>query len=100
MKVGLSYWGFCEEFRSSTIANTPDGHRYGRPVLVNALTSRGHEVIALQKRRETVPYPLLTYSDAYPDLDVVFFEWRWPTYKNSGLNRFEPDLDRQAALLD
>jgi hypothetical protein len=42
----------------------------------------------------------LTYSDGFPDLDVVFFEWRWATYKNSGLNKFEPDLDRQTAMLD
>jgi len=100
LKIGLSYWGFCEDFNASVIANTPDGHRYGRPVLVNALNSRGHEVIALQERREAVPYPLLTYDAGYPDLDVVFFEWRWPTYKNSGENKFETDLDRQTALLD
>ncbi len=97
-KIGLSYWGFCEDI--SVVANTPDGHRYGRPVLVNALTARGHDVIALQEMRETTPYPALTYDTGYPDLDVVFFEWRWPTYKNSGPNRFEPDLDRQTALLD
>jgi len=100
LKIGLSYWGFCEDFRASVVANTPDGHRYGRPVLVDALAARGHDVIALQKRRENVPYPQLTYTDGFPDLDVVFFEWRWPTYKNSGLDRFEPDLARQTALLD
>ena len=99
-KIGLSYWGFCEDFNASHIANTPDGHRYGRPVLVNALTSRGHDVIALQDRREKIPYPVLAYDSGFPDLDVVFFEWRWPTYKNSGPDHFEPDLDRQIALLD
>ena len=98
--IGLSYWGFCEDFSSSIIANTPDGHRYGRPVLVDALTARGHSVIALQDQRESVPYPNLTYDTGFPNLDVLFFEWRWPTYKNSGENKFEPDLDRQIALLD
>lgn len=100
-RIGLSYWGFCEDFNSSIIANTPDGHRYGRPVLVDALLARGHEVIALQKRREVEPYPGLTYNEGeLPDLDVVFVEWRWPTYKNSGPNKFEPDLDRQVEILD
>ncbi len=100
-RIGLSYWGFCEDFNASVIANTPDGHRYGRPVLVDALRARGHEVIALQAQREAEPYPGLTYdSDGFPDLDVVFVEWRWPTYKNSGPDKFEPDLDRQMALLD
>ena len=100
MKIGLSYWGFCEDFNSSNVANTPDGHRYGRPVLVDALTHRGHSVIALQDMREAEPYPTLSYDDGFPDVDIVFFEWRWPTYKNSGINKFEPDLDRQHALLD
>ena len=98
MKVGISYWGFCED--ASLVANTPDGHRYGRPILVNALASRGHEVIALQQRRELTPYPTLVYSSGFPDLDILFIEWRWPTYKNSGDNKFEPDLDRQIELLD
>jgi hypothetical protein len=100
-RIGLSYWGFCENFNTSVVANTPDGHRYGRPVLVDALRARGHEVIALQGRRETEPYSGLAYeSEGYPDLDALFIEWRWPTYKNSGQNKFEPDLDRQIELLD
>lgn len=100
-RIGLSYWGFCENFSESVVANTPDGHRYGRPILVNALQSRGHEIVALQTRREVEPYPGLVYDHAgLPDLDVLFIEWRWPTYKNSGDSKFEPDLDRQIQLLD
>lgn len=98
MKIGLSYWGFCESF--SSVANTPDGHRYGRPVLVDSLVDRGHEVVALQQQREDEPYHNLTYDMGLPDLDVVFLEWRWPTYKNSGQHKFEPDLDRQIELLN
>ncbi len=99
-RIGLSYWGFCEDFDSCNIANTPDGHRYGRRLLVDTLVSRGHEVFALQQRREPVPYKNLTYSEGLPDLDVVFLEWRWPIYKNSGPDKFEPDLDRQKELLN
>ena len=99
MKIGISYWGYCEKFEDCKVAETPDGHRYGRPILVDELIKRGHEVIALQPRREGNPYPGLTYSLDYPDLDALFVEWRWPTYKNSGSNKFEPDLDRQEQLL-
>lgn len=98
LRIGLSYWGFCES--RSAIANTPDGHRYGRPILVDALTARGHQVVALQQRRETEPYKNLTYDDGLPELDVVFLEWRWPTYKNFGPKKFEPDLERQTKLLN
>jgi len=101
LKIGISYWGFCEKFSDCNVANTPDGHRYGRPVLVDDLTKRGHQVYAMQQKREILSYPNLTYADGYfPDLDVLFVEWRWPIYKNSGPDKFEPDLDRQTELLD
>jgi hypothetical protein len=99
MKLGISYWGFCEPFEASREAKTPDGHRYGRPIMVDNLISRNHEVYALQARREAVPYKGIKYDEGYPDLDILFVEWRWPTYKNSGQNKFEPDLDRQYELL-
>ena len=104
MIVGFSYWGFCEKFNNCNVANTPDGHRYGRPVFVDELLSRGHEVIALQKRRERQRYRTMQYADSppwdFPELDILFVEWRWPTYKNSGPQKFEYDLDRQTELLD
>ena len=99
MKIGISYWGFCESFESSKEAKTPDGHRYGRPIMVDTLIDRGHDVYALQQQREATPYPGLKYDDGFPDLDILFVEWRWKTYKNSGPDKFEPDLDRQFALL-
>lgn len=101
MNVGLSYWGFCEKFEDSKEAKTPDGHRYGRPIFVDAMREAGHNVIALQRQRELKQYPGLIYpADDFPDIDVLFIEWRWPTYKNSGPDKFEPDLDRQTELLD
>ena len=101
MRVGFSYWGFCEKFSDCNVANTPDGHRYGRPVFVDEILSRGHQVYALQEKRESFAYPGILYAhDRFPEVDVVFMEWRWPTYKNSGDKKFEPDLDRQTALLD
>lgn len=99
MKLGISYWGFCESFEASREAKTPDGHRYGRPIMVDHMIQRGHEVYALQQRRESMPYPGVKYDEGLPDIDVLFVEWRWPTYKNSGPKKFEPDLDRQTELL-
>jgi hypothetical protein len=58
-------------------------------------------VIALQQQRELTPYPGLVYEcDTYPELDILFVEWRWPTWKNSGPQAFESDLQRQTALVD
>ena len=99
MRIGISYWGFCEAFGTSSEAKTPDGHRYGRPIFVDSAKSAGHEVYALQPRREVKPYPGIVYHDGFPDLDVLFVEWRWPTHKNSGPNKFESDLQRQTELL-
>jgi hypothetical protein len=50
--------------------------------------------------REPVPYPGITYSTGFPDIDVLFVEWRFPTYKNSGKKPSEPDLMRQTELLN
>ena len=101
MRIGISYWGFCEGFKHSTVSNTPDGHRFGRPLLIDALLVKGHKVFALQSRRENERYQGISYNnDSFPDLDVLFLEWRWPTYKNSGAKKFEGDLDRQLELLD
>lgn len=99
MRIGISYWGFCEPFGTSGEAKTPDGHRYGRPIFVNAAVTSGHQIYALQKRREVVPYKNINYDEGFPDIDVLFVEWRWPTYKNSGENPAEPDLLRQNELL-
>ena len=99
MKLGISYWGFCESFESSREAKTPDGHRYGRPIMVDSLVKKNHEVYSLQERRESAPYPGIRYDLGFPDIDILFVEWRWKTYKNSGQNKFEPDLDRQFELL-
>lgn len=102
MRVGISYWGFLENFEDSLVSNTPDGHRFGRPILVDELSKRGHAVYALQSRREKEEYSEvhLYESVRFPSIDVLLVEWRWPTYKNSGSNPAEPDLLRQEQLLN
>lgn len=105
MRLGFSYWGFCEDIRHSAVTNTPDGGRYTRPLLVKELIKLGVEVIALQPRREAKPIEGLTFDDGFPKLDALLIEWRWPTYKNDknhpdfGKRPYEPDLDRQTDLL-
>jgi hypothetical protein len=99
MRIGISYWGFCEPLGTSGEAKTPDGHRYGRPIFIAAAHAAGHQVYSLQSRREVVPYNNVKYDEGFPDIDVLFVEWRWPTYKNSGDKKSEPDLDRQNELI-
>ena len=101
MRVGFSYWGFLEKFDDCNVSQTPDGHRYGRPIFVEELWKRQHSIISLQKRREKKEFWGVEYdSSGFPDIDVLFLEWRWPTYKNWGPDKFEPDLVRQHQLLD
>lgn len=132
MRCAFSYWGLCQDFKShrfSTV-DTPDGNRYGRPIFVKELLKRGHSVIALQRRREeyesfglsaeqSMSYALngvldtaqprqqhLAEKDVFPDVDIVFLEWRWPTVKNDRTHaqhvaaRYEPDLDRQCEIIE
>ena len=103
MRIGYSYWGVCAslEQHRTELVNTPDGSRYVRPMLIDAMVAAGHQVYALQQRRESVPYPGLLYDSVnYPELDALLIEYRWPTYKNSGPTMFESDLQRQEALID
>lgn len=104
--VGLSYWGYCERLEDCTFADTPDGHRFGRPLMVDELIRRGYRVISLQQKREAKAYPGLGYNNELPDIDILFVEWRWKTHKNDKTHpkhdpdRYEPDFDRQVELLD
>jgi hypothetical protein len=118
IRCGISYWGICADFidHRDIHIDTPDGHRYGRPLLVKALKDAGHEVFALQQRREPSPFNGLQYAvdvthniddqSSFPDLDVIFLEWRWSTHKNDHTNPnfrtigYEPDLDRQREIIE
>jgi len=101
MKIGFSFWGFLAPFSKQTYVNTPDGTRGDRIDFVNELLKRGHEIVRLQQMREESPYPgTMVDSEGFPDVDMVYCEWRWPTWKNSGENPSEPDYKRQAEILD
>ena len=95
MQIGYSFWGFLEEYEDSLFAQTPDGLRLSRPLLVNELLFRGHGLFCMQERREKKAYGEVAYEKGLPNLDILFVEWRWPTYKNFGKEKCEPDWDRQ-----
>lgn len=101
MRIGISFWGFLAPLEQNTFVETPDGPRGDRIDFVEELLSRGHEVIRLQKMRDLEPYPGVSLEDeGFPELDFVYVEWRWPTWKNSGKNASEPDYTRQTEILD
>jgi hypothetical protein len=80
VKIGYSFWGFL----GPGITDTPDGGRSHRRPLIDALLSRGHEVVLLQADRDRTEAGDdlgRAYSfDAvgFPDIDVLFLEWRSP----------------------
>ena len=101
MRVLYSFWGFITPLEKNSVVDTPDGERGNRVDWVNELLKRGHTPIQLQKLRDDEQYTGVEYDDTgYPAGDVLYVEWRWPTYKNSGTNPAEPDYNRQCAVLD
>jgi hypothetical protein len=107
MRVGYSFWGYLTPFENNNFVLTPDGERGNRVDFVDEMLLRGHEVIRLQAQRDEMPYKnVLLQSDPkenFPDVDIAYFEWRWPTWKNDprigGSLANEPDYQRQMACL-
>ena len=101
MRVLYSFWGFITPLEKNSVVNTPDGERGNRVDWVNELLKRGHTPIQLQKMRDDEQYPGVEYDDSgFPDGDILYVEWRWPTWKNSVDNPEEPDYQRQCQVLD
>ena len=105
MKVGYSFWGYLTPFEKNNVLATPDGERGNRVDFVDEMLSRGHEVVRLQKQRDDEPYKNVKTHDTngFPDVDIAYFEWRWPTWKNKfaagNVNPLEPDYKRQMECL-
>jgi hypothetical protein len=134
MKIGYSAWGFVGD----GVLDSPDGGRLTRALFLSRLIDRGHEVIWLQQNRDVdndgyslfdekhidsypankekvslckLKYVLQTggvASGSFPEIDMLFIEWRWPIWGRNALMNFQkkdekkwtPDLDRQNELLD
>jgi len=103
--IGYSFWGFL----GNGITDTPDGGRAHRRTLIDGLTGRGHQVVFLQANRDldeagddlTGHY---TWHPGYPQVDVLFLEWRWTISGRNDTPCGTPghtcDLHRQTDLLD
>jgi hypothetical protein len=105
MKIGFSFWGFL----GTGITDTPDGGRSHRRVLVDGLVQAGYEVVFLQTNRDLTEAgddlrSAYTWASGFPDIDVLFCEWRWPIPDRNttpcGSAGHTCDLHRQDELLD
>ena len=140
MRIGYSAWGFCGE----GVVDSPDGGRLTRSLFISSLIQQGHEVTWLQMNRDldSSGSPIFSlenrtrcggqesilcdmkYDEGFPEIDILFLEWRWPIPGRNCLNdpskwdhysaktmakfpiltdksdpNFTPDLDRQTELL-
>jgi hypothetical protein len=105
VKIGYSFWGFL----GAGVIDTPDGGRSHRRVLVDGLRSRCHDLVFLQPDRDYTEAGLdlsetYTWDVGFPDIDVLFLEWRWPIPGRNttwcGAVGHTCDLHRQQELLD
>ncbi|MFC5188096.1 CgeB family protein, partial [Actinomadura harenae] len=104
MKIGYSFWGFL----GNGITDTPDGGRSHRATLINGLLDAGHQVVFLQANRDLIEAGddlggRYTWRSAFPDIDVLMVEWRWPIPGRNttpcGAPGHTCDLHRQDELL-
>jgi len=121
MRIGYSAWGFIGD----GLVDSPDGGRLTRALLIEHLLKENYDIMWLQENRD-VDYhsmPLfrlsvsksykdeqrqtlckIKYDNGFPQIDVLFLEWRW---KIPGRNcdvsiedaKYTPDYDRQTQLL-
>lgn len=104
MKIGYSFWGFLGQ----GVTDTPDGGRSHRRPLIDALLRHGHEIVFLQADRDLMEAGddlggAYIFDGGFPDIDVLFLEWRWPIEGRNTTSCGSPghtcDLHRQADLL-
>src|SRR5438309_799432 len=106
MRIGYSFWGFL----GKGVLDTPDGGRSHRRVLVDGLRQHGGDLIFLQRNRDSLDAGELAsdehaWSAGFPDISLLFLEWRWPIQGRNfqvspDSDLYTPDWDRQQALLD
>ena len=104
-QIGYSFWGFL----GPGIADTPDGGRSHRKVLIDALLKDGHDIVFLQLDRDLAEARDHIGDDyrfdvGFPDIDILVLEWRWPIPGRNTTACGRPghtcDLHRQDALVD
>jgi hypothetical protein len=102
MRIGYSCWGFL----GPGITDTPDGGRSHRRPFVDALIASGHRIVFLQAdrdRHEAGDALDYDFDPAFPEIDALFLEWRWPIPGRNTTACGSPghtcDLHRQHELL-
>jgi hypothetical protein len=104
MRIGYSFWGFL----GAGVTDTPDGGRSHRRTLVGGLRGLGHDLVFLQANRDLTETGhdltrTFTWDDSFPDVDVLFLEWRWPIPGRTDIPCGSPrhccDLHRQDELV-
>lgn len=120
MRIAYSAWGFVGD----GVVDSPDGGRLTRALFIEHLIKKGHIIVWVQQNRDIDKnkQPLfsnyinysdneqrqtlcnLQYSMEFPDVDVLFIEWRWQIkgrncYVDKTSDKYTPDLDRQNELL-
>jgi hypothetical protein len=103
LRIGFSFWGFL----GPGVLDTPDGGRFWRRPIVDALVAAGHQVVLLQDNRDAaeaaddLPY---SWDGGFPEVDVLLAEWRWPLPGRNttpcGTEGHTCDLHRQDDLVD
>lgn len=98
MIIGYSYHGFCQHIANANVAKTPDSQRLMRMQFVDELEKLGCKVAALQPQREEAGslYKITNEHGKFPEIDALFLEWRWPTWKNTTISDptgWSEDLD-------
>ncbi|MFD0683728.1 hypothetical protein [Actinomadura fibrosa] len=105
MRIGYSFWGFL----GAGITDTPDGGRSHRATLINGLLDAGHDMVFLQANRDLDEAGddlggRYTWDLQFPDIEVLFCEWRWPIPRRNTTTCDSPghtcDLHRQEELLN
>jgi len=121
MIIGYSAWGFVGD----GVVDSPDGGRLTRALFLEHLIKKSYDILWLQQNRDIDENnkPLfnlarinehssqqrktlcnLQYDDSFPDIDILFLEWRWQLPgRNCKVDKFSkqytPDLDRQMDLI-
>ena len=119
-KIGLSFWAYLGD----NVIDSPSGANFYLPSVVSVLQDRDYEIYSLQQNRDGMlsepikfenfladerrkTYEALNFVEGsdFPDLDILYVEWRWPiqgrnTFNDIGVPGFTPDLLRQTAILD
>lgn len=105
-KIGYSCWGFL----GKGIADTPDGGRSHRLVLLKELIKQGASIVMLQTNRDLLEggknfsNKNLNFNSKFPDIDALFLEYRFKIHgRNFGISKnnpkYTPDFDRQKELI-